>query len=342
MKVPQPLLEVESLVKHFAAPAGFSRRAAVRAVDGVSLQVFAGETLGLVGESGSGKTTLGRCMLRLYDPNAGRIRFAGRDITRLSQHELRPLRRQMQMVFQDPYSSLNPRRKVGQILAAVLRAHDMARGAEVAPRVAELLASVGLGPEHAQRYPRAFSGGQRQRIGIARALASRPKLVIADEAVSALDVSIQAQVLNLLLDLQAQHSLTYVIIAHDLGMIRQVCDRVGVMHLGKLVELGGCDDLYGCPIHPYTEALLSVIPVPDPAASALREKITLLGEPPSPMAPPAGCRFHTRCRYAADLCHSVEPRLIAHRPGHAAACHFPLNVDAAGRERALAAVAVRV
>ena len=339
MSTPQPLLEIEDLVKHFPAPSGFSRRSAVRAVDGVSLQVYAGETLGLVGESGSGKTTLGRCMLRLYDPTAGHIRFGGRDITRMSQRQLRPLRREMQMVFQDPHGSLNPRRKVGQILASVLRAHGAARGPAIVRGVADLLASVGLAPEHAERYPRAFSGGQRQRIGIARALASHPKLIVADEPVSALDVSIQAQVLNLLIDLQAQHGLTYVVIAHDLGVVRQMCDRVGVMHLGKLVELGGCDDLYGRPIHPYTEALLSVIPVPDPVASAAREKITLQGDPPSPMAPPPGCRFHTRCRYTKDVCRSVEPLLITHRPGHAAACHYPLNVEMVGRERALAAAA---
>jgi len=302
------------------------RRLVNRAVDGVSLSVFPGETIGLVGESGSGKSTLGRCVLRLYEPTGGIIRFGGRDISHVSQRELRPLRREMQMVFQDPDGSLNPRHKIGHILASVLRVHGERNRATIEREVANLLRSVGLLPEHAARYPRAFSGGQRQRIGVARALAVRPRLIVADEPVSALDVSIQAQVLNLLVELQGRYGLTYIIIAHDLGVVRQLSDRVGVMHLGKLVELSGCDDLYANPIHPYTEALLSVIPLPNPVASARREKIILQGDPPSAITPPPGCRFHTRCRYATDLCRAVEPPLIEYRPGHSAACHHPLNV----------------
>jgi oligopeptide/dipeptide ABC transporter ATP-binding protein len=326
----EPLLEIDSLVKHFPVRFGLARRLVNRAVDGVSISVYPGETVGLVGESGSGKSTLGRCVLRLYEPTAGIIRFAGRDISHLSQKELRPLRREMQMVFQDPDSSLNPRHKIGQILASVLRVHGERNRATIEREVASLLRSVGLLPEHAGRYPRAFSGGQRQRIGVARAVAVRPKLIVADEPVSALDVSIQAQVLNLLVELQDRYGLTYIIIAHDLGVVRQLSDRVGVMHLGKLVELSGCDDLYANPIHPYTEALLSVIPLPNPVASARREKIILQGDPPSPITPPPGCRFHTRCRYATSLCRAVEPPLIEYRPGHSAACHHPLNVGAAG------------
>ena len=332
----EPLLQLDDLVKHFPIRGGLGNRKVVRAVDGVTLAVYEGETLGVVGESGCGKSTLGRCMLRLEEPTAGTIGFDGRDITNLSERQLRPLRRDMQMVFQDPYSSLNPRKRIGRIIGDVLRVHGGGKeDRSIDQEVENLLARVGLRPEHARRYPRAFSGGQRQRIGIARALALRPRLIVADEPVSALDVSIQAQVVNLLADLQSEFKLTYVFIAHDLGLIRHISDRIGVMYLGKLVELADNEDLYVRPIHPYTEALLSAVPIPDPDATAARKRIVLEGDLPSPADPPSGCRFHTRCPYMTEICREVVPPLVDHGSGHLAACHHPLNVGEEGENRAM-------
>ena len=328
-----PLLEVETLSKDFRA-GGHS----VRAVDDVSFMLRQGETLAVVGESGSGKTTLGRCILRLEEPTAGRIVFEGNDLTHLSAKQLRPIRERMQMVFQDPYTSLNPRKRVRQLIGDVLRAHGERDGARVQARIAELLDDVGLRPEHAGRRPHAFSGGQRQRIGIARALALKPKLIVADEPVSALDVSIQAQIINLMADLQDEHGLTYLIIAHDLGLVRQVADRVAVMYLGQIVEQGASDALYRSPMHPYTEALLSAVPLPDPEASAGRRRIALKGDLPSPINPPSGCRFHTRCPHATELCRMAAPPPVAHADGRQVACHFPRNADDDARDRAMAAL----
>ncbi|WP_067634913.1 ABC transporter ATP-binding protein [Actinomadura latina] len=309
-----PLLKLDGLTKTF-----HTRRGAVRAVDGLDLEVRAGETLGLVGESGCGKSTTGRMLVRLLDPTAGRITFDGQDITGLSQRRMRSLRHDLQIIFQDPFSSLNPRHTVGSIVAAPLRAH----GAD-APRhlVQEMLELVGLGAEHIDRYPHEFSGGQAQRIGIARALVTRPRLVVADEPVSALDVSIQAQIANLLARLQRQLDLAYVFIAHDLAVVRHVCGRVAVMYLGRIVEIGARDVIYGAPAHPYTRALLSAIPLPDPAAERARERIVLRGDPPSPADPPAGCAFHPRCFKAADRCRTERP-LLTEVNGRRVACHFP-------------------
>jgi oligopeptide/dipeptide ABC transporter ATP-binding protein len=334
-----PLLEVEDIVKHFPAGGGIRSRRVVHALDGVTLTVYEGETLGIVGESGCGKTTLGRCLVRLYEPTAGTIRFRGQDITHLPERDFRRFRSEMQMVFQDPYSSLNPRKRVSAIVGDVLRAHGVRDRKQIEGEVQELLRRVGLRPEHARRHPREFSGGQRQRIGIARALVLRPRLIVADEPVSALDVSIQAQIVNLLADLQEEYGLTLVLIAHDLGLVRQVASRIGVMYLGKLVELAGGDDLYAQPIHPYTEALLSAVPIPDPVASARRKRIVLEGDLPSPIDPPAGCRFHTRCPYASVICRTTEPPLIHHGGGRHAACHHPLNVGSDGVRRAAEAAA---
>jgi peptide/nickel transport system ATP-binding protein/oligopeptide transport system ATP-binding protein len=298
----------------------------VHAVDGVSFEIRRGATLGLVGESGSGKSTIARLVTRLVDPTEGRVVYDGRELTRLPARKLRPLRRELQIVFQDPYSSLNPRRTVGAIVGEPLRLQHSGSRADRKRRTRELLEVVGLNPEHYNRYPHEFSGGQRQRIGIARALITTPKLIVADEPVSALDVSIQAQILNLLKDLQREFALTYLFIAHDLNVVRYVSDQVAVMYLGKLVELSPAVELETRPIHPYTEALLSAVPAVEAPEAVARQRVVLRGEPPSPVAPPPACRFHTRCRYATEICRTVEPPLVDHGNGHLAACHHPLNV----------------
>jgi oligopeptide/dipeptide ABC transporter ATP-binding protein len=324
------LLRVEHVKKYFPIRRGivFQREVGrVHAVDDVSIELHAGETLGLVGESGCGKSTLGRCIIRLLELTSGSITFDGKDISRLSRRALRPMRGDLQMVFQDPYASLNPRKRVGTIIADPLRIHGNYSGRQIRERVRELLELVGLSPEHVNRYPHEFSGGQRQRIGVARALALHPKLIIADEPVSALDVSIRAQVINLLDDLQDELGLTYIFIAHDLGVVRHVSDRIAVMYLGKIVEVSPAEELYKRPVHPYTEALLSAVPIPDPVITAQRQQVVLEGDVPSPIAPPSGCRFHPRCKYATEICSQIEPPLIEHGgEGHVAACHHPLNV----------------
>jgi oligopeptide transport system ATP-binding protein len=326
-----PLLEVRHVKKYFPIRAGVLQRevAHVHAVDDVSFAVKQGETLGLVGESGCGKSTLGRTIVRLLQPTAGEIIFDGTPIQKLGTRRLRPLRREMQMVFQDPYASLNPRKRVGTIISDPMKIHDLGSRSEQKRRVNEILETVGLSPEHYNRFPHEFSGGQRQRIGIARSLALRPKLIVADEPVSALDVSIQSQMLNLLDDLQNEFNLTYIFIAHDLGVVRHVSDRIVVMYLGKIVELSPGDELYSRPIMPYTEALLSAVPIPDPDLAEKRERIVLEGDVPSPINPPSGCRFHPRCRYATEVCTQIEPPLVDYGNGHLAACHHPLNVDQA-------------
>jgi oligopeptide transport system ATP-binding protein len=327
------LVRADQVTKYFPIKSGLviqREMARVHAVDGVSLEVRAGETVGLVGESGCGKSTLGRCIIRLHTLTSGSVSLEGQDITNLSRRALRPVRREMQMVFQDPYASLNPRKRVGAIIAAPLRIHDQGNRQQVKRRVQELLELVGLSPEHINRYPHEFSGGQRQRIGVARALALHPKLIVADEPVSALDVSIRAQVINLLDDLQDNLGLTYIFIAHDLGVVRHVSDRIAVMYLGKIVEISPAEELYQRPVHPYTEALLSAVPIPDPDLSDQREQIVLEGDVPSPISPPSGCRFHPRCRYASEICSQEEPPLVQHGSGgHLAACHHPLNTGAA-------------
>jgi oligopeptide transport system ATP-binding protein len=319
------LLEVHDLVKHYPVSTGFLGRRAglVRAVDGVSFTVQRGETLGLVGESGCGKTTTGRCILQLERPTSGSVRFQGQELTLLRAEALRPLRRRLQVIFQDPYSSLNPRMTVGQIVGEPLAVHHLVPDAAAAARrVQELLGQVGLLPQHARRYPHELSGGQRQRVGIARALALEPLLIVCDEPVSALDVSIQAQIVNLLEDLQRQLGLTYLFIAHDLSVVRHISDRVAVMYLGKIMELADRTALYEEPLHPYTKALLSAVPIPDPEVEARRERIVLRGEVPSPLTPPSGCVFHPRCPIAVEACARTVPTLREVRPRHWAACHL--------------------
>jgi peptide/nickel transport system ATP-binding protein len=323
----RPILEVRNLKKHFPITRGFMRRVVghVKAVDGVTFTVPEGKTLGLVGESGCGKTTTGRCILRAIQPTSGEIIFYDRNlgpvnVAEADKETLRQLRRNMQMIFQDPYSSLNPRMTLLDIVGEPLVVNKVCKGKELEDRVAELLRLVGLRPEYMRRYPHAFSGGQRQRIGIARALALNPQLVVCDEPVSALDVSIQAQTLNLLQDLQEQFHLSYLFIAHDLSVVEHVSDAVAVMYVGKLVETAETEELYLNPLHPYTEALLSAVPRPDPRAE--KERIILTGEVPDPANPPSGCYFHPRCRYAQPICSQEEPALREARPGHFAACHF--------------------
>jgi oligopeptide/dipeptide ABC transporter ATP-binding protein len=325
----QPLLRAEHVKLYFPVKQGvlIDRTIGnVHAVDDVSLSLSEGQTLGIVGESGSGKSTLARCLVRLLEPTGGTLRFRGNDITHLGRRRLQSFRREVQMVFQDPVSSLNPRQRVGQIIGTPLSLHGVGRS-ERQSRVRELLERVGLNPEHVNRFPHEFSGGQRQRIGVARALAVNPRLIVLDEPVSALDVSIQAQVINLLDDLQGELGLSYVFIAHDLAVVRHVSDQIAVLYLGKLMELSPAEELYRKPIHPYTEALLSAIPIPDPKETHARDRRVIGGEPPSPITPPSGCRFHTRCPLATEICSQVEPPLKEYAGGHLAACHHPLNVS---------------
>ncbi|MGE3876804.1 MAG: ABC transporter ATP-binding protein [Parvibaculaceae bacterium] len=324
-----PLLETRNLSKQFRIGSRFSALGIriVHAVDNVSLEIMPGETVGLVGESGCGKSTLGRCMVRLYDITAGELYFEGADISHKSLREMRPLRRRMQMVFQDPYASLNPRRRVRDLIAEPLRVHLHLSEKEVRDRVGQLLDVVGLLPDHMERFPHEFSGGQRQRIGIARSIALEPSLIVADEPVSALDVSVQAQIVNLLADLQERLSLTYVFIAHDLSVVRQVSTRIAVMYLGSIVELGNAADIFAKPTHPYTQALISAVPQPDMKKAGQRKRIVLTGDVPSPIDPPQGCRFHPRCSYATDKCRSERPALAPLATGRTVACHYPLNAS---------------
>jgi oligopeptide/dipeptide ABC transporter ATP-binding protein len=330
------LIEVRDLVKEFPIKGSYLVRrqlGAVHAVDGVSFDVRRGETFGIVGESGCGKSTTARLLLRLLEPTSGSVRFDGREIATMKSSEIKPLRREMQMIFQDPYSSLNPRRTVGTIIAEPFAIHGMHQGKGDRKRVVqELMDTVGLNPEHYNRYPHEFSGGQRQRIGVARALALKPKLIVADEPVSALDVSIQAQILNLLRDLQREFGLTLVFIAHDLSVVRHMCDRVAVMYLGKIVELADSDQLYSHPRMPYTGALMSAVPVADPELADTKKRQLLAGDVPSPTNPPPACRFHTRCWKAQEICRTVAPELEVKEGGNIAACHFPLT-DAEIAER---------
>jgi peptide/nickel transport system ATP-binding protein/oligopeptide transport system ATP-binding protein len=322
----ETLLSVQDLYKSFALTAGplGEKHLQLKAVDGVSFNLQRGETLGLVGESGCGKSTTGKCLLRLIEPDSGQVLFRGQDVLQLPPRAMRPLRRDMQMIFQDPYASLNPRMRILDIVGEPLKIHGLAKGRALEQEVGRLLDTVGLKAEHLYRYPHEFSGGQRQRIGIARALAVRPSLVIADEPVSALDLSIQAQVINLLQDIQQQFELTYLFIAHDLSVVEHISDRVAVMYLGRIVELASAVELYRQPRHPYTEALLNAVPVPDPAGR--RRRKLLKGEVPSPVHPPPGCHFHPRCPYAREVCHRKDPALLDKGAGHLAACHFSEEV----------------
>lgn len=316
------ILEVQNLTKFFPVIGGvFSRPVGwVKAVDDVSFHVYEGETFALVGESGSGKTTAGKTVLRLHEPTKGKVFFEDKEITKLSQSEMRPLRKDMQIIFQDPYGSLNPRMPIGEMIREPLMVHGIGTKKEQEERVIEIMKLVGLRPEYVRRYPHEFSGGQRQRIGIARAIVLNPKFVVADEPVSALDASIQAQVLNLLLELQQKLALTYLFIAHNLAVVRHVSDRIGVMYLGKVVEVSETRELFSTPLHPYTQALLSAIPIPDPEIK--KERILLQGDIPSPINPPSGCRFRTRCRFAKDICKQQEPPLVDVGGEHYVACHF--------------------
>ena len=320
------ILEAIDVIKHFPTGArGLLQRTTgtVKAVDGVSLQIYTGQTLGIVGESGCGKSTLARVLMRLLEPSAGTVKLQGEDITHIHGQHLRKVRSQMQMVFQDPIASLNPRHSVGEIISTPLKFLEGHHAGSDKARVQELMNLVGLNPEHYNRYPHEFSGGQRQRIGIARAIAVNPKIIVADEPVSALDVSIQAQILNLLEKLQADFGLSYVFIAHDLSVVRHIADQVAVMYLGKIVEIGSPDDVYGITAHPYTKALMSAVPVANPRIAANRHRIVLTGDVPSPVNPPSGCRFRTRCPKAQDLCAQDEPLLLDRGHGHPVACHFP-------------------
>jgi oligopeptide/dipeptide ABC transporter ATP-binding protein len=323
----EPVLRLDRLVKHYPAGRSARRHGAVRAVDGVSLELHQGETLGLVGESGCGKSTLARCATRLLDLTEGSIFFEGRDITHASHKDLRPVRRRLQMIFQDPSGSLNPKRRVGSLIADPLTVHRVGDNQSRRGRVHELMELVGLNPEHYNRFPGEFSGGQRQRVGVARALATEPSLLVCDEPVSALDVSVQAQIVNLLKDLQQRLGLTYLFIAHDLAVVEHMSDRIAVMYLGQIVEVGPSEEVMRKPRHPYTQALLSALPIPDPDLEARRQRFVLPGEPPSPVALPQGCRFASRCPFAVDRCAAEEPHLrtaFSDGPSHRVACHFPL------------------
>ncbi len=323
----QPLYEARNVSKRFTVGTRFSKQGVrtVHAVDDVSLSIMPGETLGLVGESGCGKSTLGRCLTRLYDVSSGSLTFDGQDITNLSPRNMRPIRQKMQVVFQDPYASLNPRRRVRDLVAEPLRIHLSLTEGEIIHRVDMLLDQVGLLPDHASRYPHEFSGGQRQRIGIARAIALEPKLIVLDEPVSALDVSVQAQIVNLLADLQERLKLTYLFIAHDLSVVRQVSTRIVVMYLGSIVEIGNAEDIFGKPSHPYTQALISAVPTPHFENDGPRKRIILKGDVPSPINPPSGCRFHPRCPVVQDRCRFERPMLLENQPDRRTACHFPVN-----------------
>lgn len=324
MEERKPLLELKNLKKYFDVSTGFFKkeRAYLAAVDNVSFEIYKGETFGLVGESGCGKSTLGRCIVRLYEPTGGNILYDGEDITQISQREMLKYRKRIQMIFQDPYASLNTRLTIAEIIGEGIETHHLYTGEEKLEKIYDLLTTVGLKREHASRYPHEFSGGQRQRIGIARALAVEPDLVVCDEPISALDVSIQAQVVNMLEDLQHDMGLTYLFIAHDLSMVKHISDRIGVMYLGKMMEITTSEELYENPLHPYTQALLSAIPVADPRQHSISKRILLEGDVKSPINPPAGCRFSSRCRYKMDICTEVTPELVEVTPGHFVACHL--------------------